>query len=348
MRDPEGTLEFDGSTACRRLHKALDAGHFLRRPEAARMVTDGLLTPYAIADDRRIDVRRLPFVSYPYEWIDSQLWSAAELTLEVLRRAAEAGWELKDATGFNVIFRGTRPEFCDHLSFAPIARREWWAYGQFIRHFIAPLAISRQSGLPAARTHRGGLDGLAVDAARRMLGPRRWFHRSGFALIEHRTGVHRGRMNHRPGGSPLHAGLHRFLCWQLDGLVPKSRQTAWSDYESDRIHYSPSSLAEKRSTVTRWLDTIRPQRVLDLGCNQGEFSALALAHATQVICVDADSESLEALWHRFKDDERVHPVLASLDDPSEARGWRGREFTSLVDRLRAQAGRVRDRDRNRR
>jgi len=78
--------------------------------------------------------------------------------------------------------------------------------------------------------------------------------------------------------------------------------------------------------------------VLDLGCNQGEFSALALAHATQVICVDADSASLEALWHRFKDDERVHPVLASLDDPSEARGWRGREFTSLVDRLRAQAG----------
>jgi hypothetical protein len=339
MRDPAGRLEFDGPIVRRRLRQPLAGTHFLRGPVAAAMVADGLVTPYTVVDSQCLEARRLPFVTYPYEWTYGQLLKAARLTLELAERAVTAGWELKDATAFNVVFRGTQPEFCDHLSFVPMQRREWWAYGQFVRHFVAPLALSRTVDLPVAEVFRGALDGLSPGAARRLLGARRWLHRSAFALLEGRTAAPASTPPARSTPArPLHPGLFRFLGWQLDGLTVPRRRTTWSHYETEREHYGAQALADKRATVARWLDALRPPRVLDIGCNQGEFSALALQHSSQVICLDADPGALEALCERFEGDERVHPVLAPLDDPPSGRGWCGAEFRSLVDRLREQAG----------
>src|SRR5690606_6090874 len=120
----------------------------------------------------------LPFVSYPYERCFSALRDAALLTLDIQRRAPRRGVTLKDATAFNVQFRGTRPVFIDTLSFETYAGGPWNAYQQFCQHFLAPLAL-RQRVHPAlsslARVH---LHGVPLDLASRLLPRRTWLQPS--------------------------------------------------------------------------------------------------------------------------------------------------------------------------
>ena len=57
---------------------------------------------------KTLEVEKIPFISYPYEWSFSQLKDAALLTLELHRMAIERGMTLKDATAYNVQFRGSK------------------------------------------------------------------------------------------------------------------------------------------------------------------------------------------------------------------------------------------------
>src|ERR1051326_8793624 len=52
---------------------------------------------------------RIFFPSYPYEWPPEMLWEAGRLTLELARGGLADGYGLKDATPYNVLFRGCRP-----------------------------------------------------------------------------------------------------------------------------------------------------------------------------------------------------------------------------------------------
>ena len=47
---------------------------------------------------KTVGVRRIPFLSYPYEWSFSQLRAAALLTLDIQAAALEKGMTLKDAS----------------------------------------------------------------------------------------------------------------------------------------------------------------------------------------------------------------------------------------------------------
>ena len=59
----------------------------------------------------------MPFVSYPYEWTFSMLKDAALLQLRVTREALSVDLALKDATPYNVQWRGAQPVFIDVGSF---------------------------------------------------------------------------------------------------------------------------------------------------------------------------------------------------------------------------------------
>ncbi|NJM53422.1 MAG: hypothetical protein HC846_08525 [Blastocatellia bacterium] len=60
---------------------------------------------------------KIPFRSYPYEWTSEMLYTAGLLTLEIAQSLFNEGMGLKDATPYNILFRGTKPVFVDWLSF---------------------------------------------------------------------------------------------------------------------------------------------------------------------------------------------------------------------------------------
>src|SRR5918911_1329601 len=96
-----------------------------------------------------VEHERIPFASFPYEWTPEMLYAAGELTLDLAERLLPEGIGLKDATPYNVLYRGPRPVFIDLLSFE---RRDpsdqtWLAYAQFSRTFLLPLLVNKHFGL---------------------------------------------------------------------------------------------------------------------------------------------------------------------------------------------------------
>jgi len=343
MRDPAARLVMEADRVVRELREPLAPEHFLRSPLARQWRDRGDLVNFEIEDDRTVAARRVPFVSLPTEWCDLQLFLAAELTLKLQREAVEAGYDLKDASAWNIIFDGGRPVFCDLLSFDALTRKRWWAAGQFARHFILPLLLSSRCGLPAYKAFQAWRDGVPHEVARRMLGPARF-------LTRYWPLVAGGRVQPVPAAATgsagqtvddirrFRAGLDPSLSWMLRGVDPRRRlpePSIWGNYVSERGHYTDTDLVAKRERVGQWIRTLAPARVLDLGCNSGEFSRLAAEAGAEVVGVDQDHGAISRAVAQPA--SRVSFLVAPLDDLRGGYGWNAQEHAGLPQRLRGHA-----------
>ena len=342
MRDPIGRVEVKSDCVLRHAYDPLPVPHFLDLPIAAKLVERGLLTPFEFEDRNLIRARKVGFVTYPWEWTHNQFLQAAFVTLEVAEALLDEGHELKDASAFNILFEREQPEFCDHFSMQPIQRQQWWAYGQFLRHFVFPLSASKHRGIEPADVFKASLDGMTLESARVLLGTKRWTSRVGLALMQSVGDKVTTKVGNTSiaakSTKPLHKGLIDFLRWQLAGLYRAPRASMWSAYEHTRNHYQYTGLQQKREIVARWLGSIAPSWVADLGCNQGEFSLIAEKIATSgVIAVDSDMPSIENLRIRLTVGMRIYTVFAGLDDLPSGRGWMGHEYHGLPQRLGTNA-----------
>ncbi|SFR88753.1 hypothetical protein SAMN05428960_2713 [Mitsuaria sp. PDC51] len=352
MRDPAARLVMEADRVMRELREPLGAHHFLRSDLARRWRERGDIVDFEIVDERRVVARRVPFISLPTEWCDLQLFEAAELTLRLQQEAVEAGYDLKDASAWNVIFDDGRPVFCDLLSFDPLRERRWWAAGQFARHFILPLLLSRQRGLRAHKAFQAWRDGVPHEVARDMLGASRFLGRywplmaGASALaptapgpVEPVTGWDSTAEDVNPAAiRRFREGLNQSLSWMLRGVDPRRSAgpaTTWTHYTDERGHYSELDLEAKRTRLTQWLAMQARGWVLDFGCNSGEFSRLAAATGARVIAVDADHGAVQT--GAKQDSVRIHWVVAPMDDLRGGYGWAGVEHAGLPERLRNRA-----------
>ena len=353
MRDPQGQLSFDGSRALRQLNPPHQIPTFLTHPLARQLVDAGLLVPFDIKAPDLIESPRYPFISLPTEWCDLQHSVAAELTLLLAERVLAAGFELKDASAWNVIFEGSAARFCDHLSVAPVVTRQWWAFGQFCRHFTFPLACSHWRGMHTHATFAAHRDGLGTSQARALLGLRGRLSRLAPLLLR-AQGTASADSDFNPDNQPvpakpvagaggsLHPSLikycrHSLLSPRQAGAVAQPQ--TWSGYIAERPHYTEDALQTKLAQMAQWMAQLQPRTVLDLGCNTGEFSRLALAQAgtQRVVAVDADHDCVQQVFANAAGSTRLHALVANLGDMHGGRGWAATEFTGLLDRLDGQS-----------
>ena len=124
-----------------------------------------------------VEHERVPFQSFPYEWPPELLYAAAELTLELAEGLLTDRLGLKDATPFNVLFRGTEPVFIDVLSFEQRQAGDpiWLPYAQFVRTFITPLLLYKYFGLLPSVFFLGRRDGLEPEEVYKLGSPVRRF-----------------------------------------------------------------------------------------------------------------------------------------------------------------------------
>ena len=296
---------------------------------------------------------RIPFPSFPYEWPPEMLEAAASLTLDLAAAAIEEGFGLKDATPYNILFRGAQPVFVDVLSFE---RRDpldptWLAYGQFVRTFLLPLAAHRYFGLPVNQILTGQRDGIEPEMLYQWAG---WLRRLTPPLLglvslpkwmAGRSQDGKGSYRSRPASSPEQArfilgGLLRSCRRQLKTLAPKQhKQSKWSGYLDHKSLYSSSQLEEKERFVSEALDlalggaTKRRARVLDVGANEGRFSLLAARQGAEVVAIDSDPVVTASIWRRAAAENlNVLPLVVDFTRPTPAVGWRNQECASFLDR----------------
>lgn len=349
MRDPAGRIAFEGDYVVRYLHESAGPDHFLRSPLAQRWVQKGALIPYEWIDSNTIRSPKLPFVTLPPEWTSSQFFAAAKLTLELQSEAVVEGWDLKDASAWNVVFVGLQPIFVDLLSFVPVREKLWRAAGQFTRHFILPLLLDQKGCLEPRHCMQLWRDGAPPNIVKQWLGARRFITPYWPLMVggqsEDQSSAKKSPKKNAVADKNVQnfrAGLQSGLGWLLNGVNPDKRQgvsTIWGEYEQERPHYSESAVVFKREIIGGWLKKLKPEWVLDVGCNAGEFSELAVGAGARAICWDADPKALLKLYARHGNKAaRSHyfPVLCSIDDASGGRGWMGNEFPSLMTRLHQQ------------
>jgi SAM-dependent methyltransferase len=99
-------------------------------------------------------------------------------------------------------------------------------------------------------------------------------------------------------------------------------------------HFTDSYLAAKHNFVEEVLAEIRPDWVLDIGCNTGYFSKLAAAAGSRVVAVDLDETSVARLWKEaHTGDFDILPLVVNVTRPSPATGWLNSECSSFISRI---------------
>ena len=285
----------------------------------------------------------VPFISYPYEWSFSQLKEAALLTINIQLEALEKNMSLKDATGFNVQFINGKPVFIDTTSFQMYKEGEpWEAYKQFCQHFLAPLFFYKYNNHHLIKLLWSNIDGIPLMAASKALPYKTkfiffvWTHIHYHAKLEakYSSGADFKGTKLKMSKDKLKA----FLLFIKNGVekieLPKS-QTEWSDYYQT-FSYSTNSFKQKQSLVDSFLKKINSKQVLDVGCNEGEFSVIASQNAENVVAVDFDYLVVEKLSRNLKKNgiENILPLILDISNPTPAIGWANTERQSFFERAK--------------
>jgi hypothetical protein len=284
----------------------------------------------------------IPFISYPYEWGFSQLKDAALTTLDIQKKALAFGMTLKDASAYNIQFLNGKPVLIDTLSFQKYQEGEpWAAYGQFCRHFLAPLFLTSYRHIGAAQLSRVHIDGIPLDLASSLLPVRTrlrlsvQMHIHWHARLEKTFASKNGVKTGGHGAFRLQSFLG--LIDSLESTIKRLRwrpaRTEWADYYQGES-YGPDALDHKVQVVTSCLNQVRPKTVWDLGANTGLFSRLASDMGIETISFDRDPWAVEQSYAASvqRKETKILPLVLDLTNPSPGLGWANRERASLVER----------------
>ena len=291
-----------------------------------------------------VEHEALPLVTYPYEWPFECLKQAACLTLELLADALRNGYTLKDASAFNVQFIDARPIFIDVLSFVEYEEgAPFLGYKQFCEQFFAPLCLSAFAGIDFNQWLRGRLDGLDLIEASRALPlstrcrpqvlmhihTQAWAMRKLKSASSRTRPVGNRRRIPRRNLIALADSLRRYI-----GGLERERRTYWQEYAAHNS-YDDRSRASKTRIAHEFAARTGPARLLDLGCNTGEYSKVAIdAGARLVIGVDSDCGALDLAAGRARRDSLPAQFLCwDIANPSPDLGWMREERTALERRL---------------
>jgi ribosomal protein L11 methylase PrmA len=293
---------------------------------------------------------RIDYISYPYEWCFYQLKKAALHHLDLALDALAAGLTMSDATAYNIQYIGLNPTFIDHLSFGPYTDGSLWlAHNQFCEQFLNPLLLSSECGILFNDWYRGRLEGVGTEDIAKLLPHRarlslrmnaHVFLPAMFGKGSQKDAVARGRKTAKPTLS--RAGyeglLHQLKGW-ISGLTPKGiKSTVWADY-ADANTYDDAERNAKRSLIQDFATRIQPDRLIDLGCNSGDFSQAALeAGAKSAIGYDFDHGALTAACQRAEaEDIAFLPLFLDAANPSPAQGWSQKERSGFSNRAQAES-----------
>jgi SAM-dependent methyltransferase len=374
FRDPSGRLLLTGDRALRLLTYDGAAGlsHFLAT-DAARMFTGAgrLVSTTFIEDDDTafslpnieemrgsgeefvmVEHERIPWPSFPYEWSPEMLHAAGSLTLDLAEGGIGESYSLKDATPYNVLFRGPRPVFVDLLSFELRDPHDptWLPLNQFTRTFLLPLLTNKYFGLRLDQLLAVNRDGLELAEVARLCSPARklrppflsmvslpyWLGARGTAGGE--SIYRRQRLANAEQSRFILREQFKRLRRQLAKVAPvEDAVSGWSDYMTPDKFFSADYLHAKETFVARVLEEFRPQRVLDVGCNTGHFSLFAARGGASVVAIDQDPAVVGTVWRRAAaEDLDILALVVNLARPTPAFGWRNEECPSFLERTRGR------------
>ena len=327
--------QFDTLIASKLYDKLVKKGWLVPWNEVVCELPEGMI--------HKFEVKRIPIISYPYEWCFSQLKDAALLTLKIHKAAMEKGMILKDASAYNIQFYQGRPILIDSLSFDLYKEgMPWMAYGQFCRHFLAPLFLMVYVDSSLNSFNKIYIDGIPLELASKLLKGK-----GGMAVKQHIHWHAKATNEHRMDGRESkktkeimiskfnHLALIDSLIRIIEKLKVKGQETEWGDYYN-HTNYTDKAADQKASIIEDYLERIdfkAEDIVWDFGANDGRYSRLGLDVCANVGAFDIDCVAVEKNYNYMKDKKtNMLPLLLDLTQPSPGIGFGNKERMSITDR----------------
>jgi SAM-dependent methyltransferase len=236
-----------------------------------------------------LEHKTIPFMTIRSEWPAEGLKDAALCYLRVASTIAEAGYCLKDAHPWNVLFERTTPYFIDWGSIRPLSELnlDFW-YFQFRKYFLMPLCLFslKQGRLARALLHEHiiGVGNCIIDLPFTYPFPERPYR-----IWEKRSLLSPSRFFNE-------------LADYVSGLSLPPIDGEWVNYEQPRFQTieNPEVIRQKDRIVQRLIVEDPYATVLDIGCNYGLHSEIAASLGKQVVAVDAEEQCINDLFLRTK------------------------------------------------
>jgi hypothetical protein len=351
FRDPSGFVFYENGKLFRQVNKVYkqEYDHLVSSGLYDKLVSKKLLIPHQEAKAHSgvsrncykvIEPEMLGFISYPYEWCFSQLKDSAVTTLRIMNIALKYNMVLKDASVYNVQFRGSQPIFIDTLSFEIYKENQpWKAYRQFVQHFLAPLSLMSYTDIRLNQLLKVFLDGIPLDLASRLLPVKTRINISLLLHIHAHARAQQKYAGKSQSTKDVKLSKRKLLTlieslWEtVQKLKLREKKSEWVNYYSF-TNYSDSSFSRKKQLIQEIIFQLKPGLVWDIGANTGEFTQIAAVNGSDCVAFDIDPLAVELHYLNIKKSGsgNILPLILDVANPSPSIGWHNKERGNLEAR----------------
>ena len=266
-----------------------------------------------------------------------QLFESGLHTLNILITSLKNGYIIKDASAWNIVFSKGKPFFLDIASFEKWKNEKIWiGYGQFVRHYIMPLILNRELGIPTSKMFMMHRDGINPSDAFKQLGLKVYksFLYIEFVLLPH---IFRHKKIKKLDNSSQDPKINKKILIQILERLKKKlikvepdTSSFWSTYTSNREHYSNKDIEIKKKIIEDFFN-INKGRVLDIGCNIGEFLEIASKNNTEVHGIDVDENCINIIQKNMSN-KKISVSNINIANPVPASGWYNSETKGYLEK----------------
>jgi len=296
-------------------------------------------------EDLILEHDKVPYISYPYEWSFSQLKKAAIFHLDFQLFLLDLNATLIDASAYNIQFIGNEPIFIDVLSILKYEEGQPWSgHKQFCENFLNPLVLRSKKGVNFNNWFKGNIEGIGTTEINKVLS---FFDKFSYNIFIHIHLLNKLEENYKNKKSLKINQKKIFLkkvnfisiLKQLRNFVSKLTDyksiTTWDTYSFENS-YSEKAGSEKKEIVKNFFERNKLDFVCDIGCNDGEYSEIALQNkCKKVIGFDYDLNAVENAFKRSETKKMDFlPLFFDAANPSSSLGWNESERKGFKERAK--------------
>ena len=286
---------------------------------------------------------KIDYISYPYEWSFHRLKDAALHHLNLHINLLKNDATLIDAYSYNIQFNNYSPTFIDLMSIKEYSEGEFWiGHKQFCESFLNPLVLKSKLGIDFNNWFKGNLEGIDTGQLSKLLKLRHMFSWNIFYNIfllnyfekKYKKNEDLKKTKNKKLKKSYYLSILSNLVSFISGLKPKIETSVWGEYSRDNT-YDDDEKKNKYEFISSYFNKTKSARVLDLGCNNGEYSKLALKSGCgSVVGLDYDLNAIdEAYLVSKKEKLNFLPLYFDVSNPSSNIGWQQKERKGFMERL---------------
>ena len=287
--------------------------------------------------------KKIDYISYPYEWSFHRLKDAALHHLNLHINLLKNDATLIDAYSYNIQFNSNTPIFIDLMSIKDYSEGEFWTgHKQFCESFLNPLVLKSKLGINYNNWFKGNLEGIDTGELSKLLKFRHMFSWNIFYNIlllnyfekKYKKNEDLTITKNKKLKKNYYLSILTNLVNFISSLKPKKEASVWGEYSRDNT-YNNEEKKNKYEFISSYFNQTKFDRVLDLGCNNGEYSKLAIQSGCKsVVGLDYDLNAIdEAYLISKKEKLNFLPLYFDVSNPSSDIGWNQKERKGFIKRL---------------